>query len=98
MKKKLIQIEVNDYKEEGDCDGCKHCGDSIEICVLRKCHRAIDELNDAYEYEGERGLNTITKAKAIRELQDFRDNALNPSKEALNMAIDTLLARPFNEE
>jgi hypothetical protein len=87
--RKLTQIYINDYKEVEECDSCKHCDDSIEMCVLRRCHRAIDELNDAYECEETK--NDITKAKAVRELKAFRDSALNPSKEALNMAIDALL-------
>lgn len=89
MRKKLTQLYIKDYTEEGDCDSCKHCGDSIEMCVLRKCHRAIDELNDAYECEETK--SDITKAKAVRGLKAFRDNALNPSTEALNMAINALL-------
>lgn len=92
---KMSKIIIRGYKEEGDCDSCRHCGDNTELCVLRKCHRAIDELNDAYECEGAK--KDITKTKAVRELIDYRDNALNPSTEALNMAIDTLLAHPFDE-
>lgn len=95
MKKKLVQMFIRDYKEEGDCDSCKHCGDSIEMCVLRKCHRAIDEFNDAYECMYTK--DNMTKAKAIRELIEFRDNALNPSDEALNMAINALTL-PTNED
>lgn len=94
MKKKLVQMFIRDYKEEGDCDNCKHCGDSIEICVLRKCHRAIDEFNDAYECMYTK--DDMTKVKAIRELIDFRDGGLKPSSEALDMAINTL-GKPLNE-
>lgn len=90
MKKKLTQVFIRDYKEEGDCDNCKHCGDSIEICILRKCHRAIDEFNDAYECAYTK--DDMTKVKAMRELIDFKDGGLKPSPETLDMAINALMS------
>lgn len=92
---KMSKILIRGYKEEGDCDSCRHCGDSTELCVLRRCHRAIDELGDAYEYEETE--NDMKKTKAIRELIDFRDNALSPSTETINMAVDALMPKPFNK-
>lgn len=49
MKQKILQVNETKYSESfDDCSHCKHCKDTVEICVLRKCVHVIDELEDCY--------------------------------------------------
>lgn len=34
---------------EGECCTCKHVGDAVDICILRKCVNAVPYLNNCYE-------------------------------------------------
>ncbi len=36
------------------CDDCVYSGDSIEICKMRLCYHAINELRDCYERKEEK--------------------------------------------
>ena len=48
-KYKKVELEVGDYNEDGDCNTCKYCYDMPEVCILKRCFRAISSLVDAYE-------------------------------------------------
>lgn len=46
--KATFEIVIKNLKDTDGCAGCKHINDSIEICKLRDCWRAI-EPKEAYE-------------------------------------------------
>lgn len=48
IPKKTFEIVIKNLKDTDGCCGCKYEHDSIEICKLRDCWRAI-EPKDAYE-------------------------------------------------
>ena len=48
IPKKTFEIVIKNLKDTDGCCGCKHINDSIEMCKLRDCWRAI-EPKEAYE-------------------------------------------------
>lgn len=48
IPKKRFEIVIKNIKDTDGCCGCKYVHDSIEICKLRDCWRAI-KPKDAYE-------------------------------------------------
>lgn len=51
MMIKRVTVEVKDYKPYGMCENCKHRDDKEEICQLRLCFRAFNEVRDCFERE-----------------------------------------------
>lgn len=49
MEKRKTLLVINRSGHEGECCTCKHVGDDVDICILRKCVNAIHFLNDCYE-------------------------------------------------
>ena len=66
MANKTFEFVVKDCKEDVTCEGCKHEGDSPDICKLRDCWRAI-EPKEAYE-EGEELMEWKEAIKVIAEI------------------------------
>ena len=48
IPKKTFEIVIKNLKDTDCCFGCKHINDSIEMCKLRDCWRAV-EPKEAYE-------------------------------------------------
>ena len=48
MEKKTIEVIEGKYGE-GACSSCKHVGDDVDICILRRCVNAVHALKQAYE-------------------------------------------------
>ena len=55
--KATFEIVIKNLKDTDGCCGCKYVHDSIEICKLRDCWRAI-KPKDAYE-DKEGGKNYV---------------------------------------
>lgn len=53
MSKVEVTYSVNRTDFES-CDDCIHSGDTLEICKMRLCYHAIDNLRDCYEPKGEK--------------------------------------------
>lgn len=49
MKQVTLRVKETKYsKDYEDCSHCIHRKDTLEICLLRKCIHAIDNLEDCY--------------------------------------------------
>lgn len=48
METKTVEIIEGKYGE-GECANCRHVGDDVDICILRRCVHAIHALKQAYE-------------------------------------------------
>jgi hypothetical protein len=51
MVKVTYSVKRTDFES---CDDCVHSGDSLEICKMRLCYHAINELRDCYERKEEK--------------------------------------------
>ena len=64
IPKKRFEIVIKNLKDTDGCCGCKYVHDSIEICKLRDCWRAI-KPKDAYE-DKEEGKKWKKRKKFIK--------------------------------
>ena len=52
METKTVEIIEGKYGE-GQCANCRHVGDDVDLCILRRCVNAVHTLKQAYEPRNE---------------------------------------------